>query len=257
MGYFKKYIYRRGFIFTKCHQFLSASQRMKQQYSNWTKCLAPETETLNLLDHQKRTHILVLEHMHTAHAIWLDPEGSSKPASLTPNVLGQWIYSFQMAPALPGYQWPCSCHIGLRGFDLEPWTPTDAGLCVGGVAVTPTPGRSARRSPTHLRCLSSGNSNLRRSVFTPSKLSPLPSNIASIQRPPTPCPHRADNTRPEGTLRTQVTGGLSQPLWREQPHGCGQAPPCDVTGWRPPGWVAQCGSQVLGGPVLEVSDWID
>lgn len=65
----------------------------------------------------------------------------------------------------------------------------------------------ARWSPTDLRCISSGNSNLRRSVLTPSKLSPLPSNIASIQRPPTPCPHRADNTRPEGTLRTRVTGG--------------------------------------------------
>lgn len=117
------------------------------------------------------------------------------------------LYCFQMAPALPGYQWPCSCHISLRGFDLEPWTLTDAGLRVGGVPVTPTPGGSARWSPTHLRRISSGNSNLRRSVLTPSKLSPLPSNIASIQRPPTPCPHRADNTRPEGTLRTRVTGG--------------------------------------------------
>ena len=28
MEYFKKYIYRRGFIFTKCHQFLSASKGM-------------------------------------------------------------------------------------------------------------------------------------------------------------------------------------------------------------------------------------
>lgn len=55
---------------------------MKQQYNNWTKCLAIETENLNLLEHQKHTHILVLKHMHTVYSIWPDPEGSPKPASL-------------------------------------------------------------------------------------------------------------------------------------------------------------------------------
>lgn len=147
MGYFKKYIYRRGFIFTKCHQFLSASQRMKQQYSNWTKCLAPETETLNLLDHQKRTHILVLEHMHTAHAIWLDPEGSSKPASLTPNVRGQWIYTaFRWHQLCPGISDPAAVTSASGASTLSPGPPQTPAFALAAWPWPPHPA-GARAGP--------------------------------------------------------------------------------------------------------------
>ena len=124
--------------------------------------------------------------------------------------------------------------------------PPDTGLRVGGVAVTPTPGGSARWSPTHFRCISSCNSNLRRSVLTSLKLSPLPSNIASVQRPPTPSPHTAD-TRPEGTLRSRVRG-RSHSRCRGNGLALGQAP-CNVTGRR-----RQAGS-LSGSQVLEGQYW--
>lgn len=202
------------------------------------------------------THFSIRTYAHsTLHLTWSWRQFNTC-FFVTPNVWGQSIYTvFRCHQLSPGYQWPCSCHIGSRAFDLEPWTtPPHSGLRVGGEAVTPTPGGSARRPPTHFRCISSGNSNLRRSVLTPSKLSPLPT-----QRQSRGLPHPSLTQ-----LTTLGLRGHSEAGWGEaltglvggRPHGRGQAPPRDATGRRPPGWASQCCSQVLRGPMLEVSNWI-
>ena len=155
------------------------------------------------------THFSIRTYAHsTLHLTW--PWRQFKTCFfVTPKVRGQLICTvFRYHQLSPGISDPAAVTSAAGPSTLSPGPPPpDSGLRVGGEAVTPTPGGSMRRRPTHFRCISSGNSNLRRSALTPSKLSPLSSNIASVQRPPTPLPHTADNTRPEGTLRSRVRGG--------------------------------------------------
>lgn len=101
---------------------------MKQQYSNWTKCLAPETETLNSTGPSKaHTHFSIRAYAHsTRHLTWSWRQFETCLFD-TKCTRSMNLHCFQMAPALPGISDPAAV-TSASGASTQALDPTDAGL---------------------------------------------------------------------------------------------------------------------------------